>query len=115
MNRRINARIERNGEGIQITFDSGLLFETNSARQSSTLSEQRAEAVTNLAKGLGVKGSRFTTIGDGETQPPTSNANVAGRRENRRVEVAAMANDDLKNAPGPSTDGRGSCFSVTES
>ena len=113
MNRRINARIERNGEGIQITFDSGLLFETNSANR--TLSEQRAEAVTNLAKGLGVKGSRFTTIGDGETQPPTSNANVAGRQENRRVEVAAMANDDLKNALGPSTDGRGSCFSVTES
>lgn len=130
-----DARIERIGEGIKITFDSGLLFETNSARLSTraeanirdlaqvlvkyhdtdilveghtdsvgtdvynqTLSEQRAEAVANLAKGLGVKGSRFTTIGYGETQPLTSNATVGGRGENRRVEVAVMANDDLKNA-----------------
>ena len=130
-----NARIERVGEGIKITFDSGLLFETNSARLSSaaeenirelakilakykdtdilveghtdsigsdaynqTLSEQRTNAVANFAKGLGVKGSRFTTVGYGETQPLTSNHTVEGRQKNSRVEIAIMANDDLKDA-----------------
>jgi outer membrane protein OmpA-like peptidoglycan-associated protein len=31
-----NARVERVGEGIKITFDSGILFKTNSAELSST-------------------------------------------------------------------------------
>ena len=130
-----NARIERIGEGIKITFDSGLLFETNSATLSTgakqnieelariltkyddtdilveghtdsigteeynqKLSERRAESVANYAKGLGVKGSRFTTIGYGETQPVTSNSTASGRQQNRRVEIAIMANDDLKDA-----------------
>ncbi|MFN0157607.1 MAG: OmpA family protein [Bacteroidota bacterium] len=129
------ARIERVGEGIKITFDSGLLFETNSARLSSVaegnirelatilakyddtdilveghtdsdgtdahnqdLSVQRAEAVAGFAKGRGVKGSRFTTIGYGETQPLGPNTTASGKQENRRVEIAVMANDDLKDA-----------------
>ncbi len=130
-----NARIERVGEGIKITFDSGLLFETNSARLSpiaqenmrdlakilqkyddtnilveghtdsvgsdaynQDLSDQRAEAVANFAKGLGVQGSRFTTVGYGETQALASNNSAEGRQKNRRVEIAIMANDDLKDA-----------------
>ena len=129
------ATVERIGEGIKITFDSGLLFSTNSSRLSpaaeenilslatilnkyedtdilieghtdstgtdsynQNLSEQRAEAVANFAKGLGVKGSRFTTIGYGETQPVSPNATVDGRQENRRVDIAIMANEDLKDA-----------------
>jgi len=130
-----NARVERIGEGIKITFDSGLLFETNSAQLSKPaegnirelakiltkyedtdilveghtdsvgtvdynkkLSQQRAEAVADYAKGLGVKGSRFTTIGYGKTQPIAPNATPEGRQSNRRVEFAIMANDDLKDA-----------------
>ncbi|MBI5472684.1 MAG: OmpA family protein [Ignavibacteriae bacterium] len=130
-----NAKIERVGEGIKITFDSGLLFRTNSARLSPAaetnirelarilqkyddtdilveghtdsvgadsynqdLSEERADAVSNFAKGLGVKGARFTTVGYGETQPVTSNSSAEGRQKNRRVEIAIMANDDLKDA-----------------
>jgi outer membrane protein OmpA-like peptidoglycan-associated protein len=130
-----DAHVERVGEGIKITFDSGILFETNSAQLSpqaegnmrnlsrvltkykdtdilveghtdsvgteeynERLSQRRAEAVANYAKGLGVKGSRFTTIGYGESQPIASNTSPAGRQQNRRVEIAIMANDDLKNA-----------------
>ncbi len=130
-----NARVERIGEGIKITFDSGLLFETNSSRLSSAsegnirelakilskyddtdilveghtdstgskeynqkLSEQRADAVANFTKGQGVKGSRFTTFGYGETQPLSPNSTTTGRQANRRVEIAIMANDDLKDA-----------------
>lgn len=130
-----NARVERVGEGIKITFDSGLLFQTNSASLSPTaesnvkelarilakykdtdilveghtdsvgteeynekLSQRRAESVASYAKGLGVKGSRFTTIGYGESQPVASNADASGRQKNRRVEIAIMANDDLKHA-----------------
>ncbi len=129
------AKVERVGEGIKITFDSGLLFETGSSRLSSAaesnirelsrilnkykdtdilvesvcpstgsmefnqkLSEQRANAVTNNSKGQGVKGSRFTVVGYGETQPVSPNSSVGGRQQNRRVEVAIMANDDLKDA-----------------
>ncbi len=130
-----NARIERIGEGIKITFESGLLFETNSTRLSASaqeniqelsrilskykdtdilveghtdsvgtdeynlkLSEQRANAVTTFSQGLGVKASRFNTLGYGETQPIEANATPTGRQKNRRVEIAIMANDDLKDA-----------------
>jgi outer membrane protein OmpA-like peptidoglycan-associated protein len=40
-----NAKIERIGEGIKITFDSGILFETN----SSTLQSQAKTNIANLA------------------------------------------------------------------
>ena len=39
------AKIERVGEGIKITFDSGILFETN----SSTLQDQAKTNISNLA------------------------------------------------------------------
>jgi len=42
------ARIERVGEGIQVTFESGLLFETNSA----TVSTAARENLRNLANSL---------------------------------------------------------------
>ena len=94
-----NARIERVGEGIKITFDSGILFDINksdlrsearmnieslakilnkyedtnilieghtdstgSSEHNQTLSEQRANAVSNFAKSLGVAGPRFSTV-----------------------------------------------------
>ena len=129
------AQIERVGEGIKITFDSGILFEVGSATVGAdgqanieklaailnkyddtdilveghtdsdgaeafnqTLSEQRATSVTNLAKGLGVAAARITMLGYGESQPVASNDTAVGKAQNRRVEVAIMANDDLKAA-----------------
>ena len=127
------ARIERIGEGIKITFDSGILFAFNSANLESEarrnltslatilnkyddtdilleghtdsdgaadynlgLSRQRAQSVNDFLSGLEVLGSRFTVKGYGEEQPITTNDTVDGKAQNRRVEVAIMANDDLK-------------------
>lgn len=130
-----NARVERVGEGIKITFDSGILFATNSSELQSAaktniqslatvlnrypdtniliegdtdnegtddynqdLSERRAGAVANYAKGLNVIGSRISTVGLGENNPVASNETAAGRQQNRRVEIAIFANDDMKKA-----------------
>ncbi|MFO7653035.1 MAG: OmpA family protein [Candidatus Krumholzibacteriia bacterium] len=127
------ARIERVGEGIRVTFDSGLLFavdravlepqaeanlrdlatilekydDTNILIEGHTdstgpeaynqeLSERRADAVAHYLAQLGVDSSRFSVAGYGEMQPVASNATVAGRQENRRVELAIIANDELK-------------------
>lgn len=129
------AKVERIGEGIKITFDSGILFNVNSYELKSeakrnieelsqtlkkyedtnilieghtddtgteeynkTLSEKRAEAVTNYSKSLGVAGARFSTIGYGEAQPIADNTTTEGKAQNRRVEIAIYANEKLKKA-----------------
>jgi outer membrane protein OmpA-like peptidoglycan-associated protein len=51
------------------------------------LSERRAEAVKNLLVQRGVDPARVTAIGYGESRPVASNADVAGRQLNRRVEI----------------------------
>jgi outer membrane protein OmpA-like peptidoglycan-associated protein len=45
-----------------------------------------------------VSSPRFTTQGYGEVQPVADNATADGRQQNRRVDVAVMANDKLKKA-----------------
>jgi len=129
------AKIERVDEGIKITFDSGILFASNSStleyqaktninklaiilnkypdtnilvtghtdfdgsdQFNQTLSEQRARSVSNYAMSQGVSSSRLSTIGLGEKEPIASNETVEGKRQNRRVEIAIFANDDLKKA-----------------
>jgi len=130
-----NAKIERIGEGIKITFDSGILFETNSTTLQSqaktnianlavilnkypdtnilvtghtdydgtdeynqSLSERRAESVSDYTMGQGVISSRLSVIGLGELEPIASNETVEGKQLNRRVEIAIFANEDLKKA-----------------
>jgi len=129
------AKIERIGEGIKITFDSGILFAINSStltdqakgnieklstilnkypdtnilieghtdstgttEYNQKLSEQRAASVSSFAISKGVTVTRFSTVGYGENQPIAPNATTDGRRQNRRVEIAIFANDDLKDA-----------------
>ncbi|MFC1512216.1 OmpA family protein [Candidatus Latescibacterota bacterium] len=129
------ATVERVGEGIKITFDSGILYSTNSAtltpearsnveklanilqkyddtnilieghtdsdgseEYNQGLSERRADSVANFTKGFGVTASRITTIGYGETQPIASNETADGKLQNRRVEIAIIANEQLKKA-----------------
>ncbi len=129
------ARIERIGEGIKITFDSGILFaydsdalasdarlnltrlatilnkydDTNILLEGHTdsdgpeeynmgLSRRRAQSVRDYLAGLEVNASRFTVKGYGEEQPIASNETIDGRALNRRVEVAIMANEELKTA-----------------
>lgn len=130
-----NAKIERVGEGIKITFESGILFNTNSAELQGTsttdintlattlkkygdtnviveghtdntgsdainqpLSENRARSVANQLQGQGVEASRITTQGFGSSVPVADNTTEYGKQQNRRVEVAIIANDKLKKA-----------------
>lgn len=129
------ARIERIGEGIKITFDSGILFDVDkydlreqakrnleslavilnkyndtnilleghtdsdgSDDYNMTLSERRARSVAAYLAENGVASGRMTAVGYGESQPIADNSTVQGKQANRRVEVAVMANDDLKKA-----------------
>jgi outer membrane protein OmpA-like peptidoglycan-associated protein len=129
------ARVERVGEGIKITFDSGLLFDvdksqlrpvsqenlvklaailnkypdTNILIEGHTdssgaddynlrLSRERAQSVAGYLAVQQVASPRFTTQGYGEAQPIADNATAEGKQQNRRVDVAVMANDKLKKA-----------------
>ncbi|MBN2071209.1 MAG: OmpA family protein [Candidatus Krumholzibacteriota bacterium] len=136
------AKVERVGEGIKITFDSGILFDvdkaalqpvarteleklalilnkysdtnilieghtdaTGSEEHNMELSRKRAEAVAAQLAAVQVDPLRFTLIGYGEIQPVATNETEAGRRANRRVELAIMANDKLKKVAEDKTTG----------
>ncbi len=129
------ATVTRVGEGIVVTFDSGLLFAFNSsdvegdARSNlqvlaqslqkyprsnvlivghtdsigsngynQSLSERRASSAANFLATMGVGRDRISTRGLGEDDPIADNATDGGRRENRRVEVAIYANEELRRA-----------------
>ncbi len=129
------AKVERVGEGIKITFDSGLMFDSGSyeLREASrqnldnlakilvkypdtnvlieghtdsvgtrenniVLSERRAKSVAHYLAQDNVAASRFSEMGYGPDQPIATNDTPEGRQQNRRVDVAIMANDKLKKA-----------------
>ncbi|MGZ3919143.1 MAG: OmpA family protein [Bacteroidia bacterium] len=129
------AKVERVGEGIKITFDTGILYDVNSASLkpeasenvaklatilnkypdteilieghtdntgsdefNQQLSEKRAESVSKYLKEKSIKGGRITTKGYGEKQPIDTNETPEGRSQNRRVDIAIMADKKLKKA-----------------
>lgn len=129
------ATVTRVGEGIKITFDSGILFDIDSAtlRPAATenladladilqkyedtnilleghtdssgpedynmnLSERRARSVAGYLGEHGVDMRRMSVQWYGEMQPIADNETAEGRQLNRRVEVAIMANEELKEA-----------------
>ncbi len=129
------ARIERVGEGIKVTFDSGILFDVDKAdlrpvakenlvnlagilnkyddtnilleghtdsdgseEHNMELSERRARSVASFLVQHSVASPRLTIMWYGESQPVADNSTAEGKQQNRRVEVAIMANDDLKRA-----------------
>lgn len=61
-----------------------------------TLSKQRAYSVTNYLKDKGLAAARFTTHWFGETQPKFDNNSADGRSKNRRVNVAIVPNEKMK-------------------
>jgi outer membrane protein OmpA-like peptidoglycan-associated protein len=127
------ARVDRVGEGIKITFDSGLLFDvdrydlrdtsrenlqrlagvlnkypdtnilieghtdSNGTREHNIqLSARRANSVAHYLAQLNVPSGRFSVMGFGPDEPIADNATAEGRQQNRRVDLAIMANDKLK-------------------
>ncbi|MTB53402.1 OmpA family protein [Lewinella sp. W8] len=127
------AEVERVGEGIMVTFDSGVLFGFDSYQLTDAskaevrrmaeifqrypetdilvdghtdskgaedynqrLSEQRAAAVSDYLVVQGITRSRIQTVGHGEMQPVATNETEAGRAQNRRVEIAITANEELQ-------------------
>jgi outer membrane protein OmpA-like peptidoglycan-associated protein len=130
-----NATVERVGEGIKITFGSGILFdvdksdlktdarenlselatilnkyeETNILLAGHTdsqgsdeynlgLSERRVREVASYLAAQGVSAPRMTVTWHGESQPVADNSTAEGRQANRRVEVAIVANEELREA-----------------
>ena len=130
-----NAKVERVGEGIVVTFDSGILFDFDRAELKSPakaniadlsktlqkyddtevmivghsdsqgaedynleLSQRRANSVALYMGTKGISSSRLQKVGKGESEPIASNDDVAGRQQNRRVEVAIFANEKMKKA-----------------
>jgi outer membrane protein OmpA-like peptidoglycan-associated protein len=61
-----------------------------------TLSKERAYSVTNYLKDKGLSPERFTTHWFGETQPKYDNNTADGRSKNRRVNVAIVPNEKMK-------------------
>jgi outer membrane protein OmpA-like peptidoglycan-associated protein len=127
------ARVERVGEGIAVTFDSGLLFDYDSdeikgaARENlqnlaaslkkypktdllivghtdatgtdsynQGLSQRRANAAKNYLVSQGVASTRVNISGRGESEPIDSNDTADGRAQNRRVEVAIFAGEEMR-------------------
>jgi len=60
---------------------------TGSAAYNQTLSENRAGAVRSYMVQRGVEPTRLASVGYGMTRPVADNTTVAGRAQNRRVEV----------------------------
>lgn len=65
---------------------------TGTVAYNQALSEQRARAVRGVLIGGGVNGGRIVAYGAGETRPVASNADGAGRQQNRRVEIFITPN-----------------------
>ena len=63
-----------------------------------TLSKNRAMSVTNyLTQNKGLSSGRFTTNWYGEQAPIADNATAEGRAKNRRVNLAIIPNEKMKN------------------
>lgn len=63
-----------------------------------TLSKNRAQSVTNyFVQTKGLSSGRFTTNWFGETAPVADNTTAEGRAKNRRVNLAIVPNEKMKN------------------
>lgn len=70
---------------------------SGSSAYNMSLSERRANAVTSFFTiNKGLKSSRFTTTWFGEDQPIADNGTAEGRAQNRRVNIAIVPNDKMK-------------------
>lgn len=73
---------------------------TGSAEYNLQLSQRRATAVADALVAAGVAPSRIGTRGMGLSSPIASNANEAGRQQNRRVEIIVNPDQSLRQEHG---------------
>ena len=71
---------------------SGHTDTTGNDTINNPLSVNRASSVASYLESQGILASRITSRGYGSKQPIASNATEAGRAQNRRVEIAIIAN-----------------------
>lgn len=64
---------------------------------NQTLSEKRSASVVTFLTSEGITASRLTATGMGELQPRATNETDEGKAQNRRVEFAITANEDMIN------------------
>jgi outer membrane protein OmpA-like peptidoglycan-associated protein len=69
---------------------------TGSDSYNMDLSKRRAHSVTDYLSNNGISSSRITTNWYGEEQPKFDNTTPEGRSKNRRVELAIVASEELK-------------------
>jgi len=101
----INAKSKTNLAKLAGIFkeypDTNIIVEghTDSSGDDSynmSLSQKRANSVTNYLVSQGISKSRITTYAHGETLPKYDNATAEGRAKNRRVELGIVANEKMK-------------------
>jgi len=66
---------------------SGHTDSSGSAERNMELSQQRADFIRDVLVSKGVAPESVTAIGYGQSQPISSNATIAGRQKNRRIEI----------------------------
>ncbi len=71
---------------------SGFTDNTGGASYNQSLSERRAQSVSNYLAAQGVSNNRLFSQGFGARNPIASNATVEGRSANRRVEIMLRPN-----------------------
>ncbi|MBL0682970.1 OmpA family protein [Aquimarina mytili] len=101
----INAKSKTNLNKLAGIFkeypDTNIIVEghTDSTGDDSynmSLSQKRANAVTEYLVSQGISRSRLTTYAHGETLPKYDNGTAEGRAKNRRVELGIVANEKMK-------------------
>ncbi|ARJ69845.1 OmpA family protein [Paracoccus contaminans] len=74
---------------VQVT---GYTDSTGRAEYNLDLSQRRARSVAAILTAGGVAANRVATLGRGEAEPVASNDTLAGRAQNRRVEIVIRPN-----------------------
>lgn len=92
LDRLVNILKEYSGSNILV---EGHTDSTGSDAYNLTLSKNRAQSVTNYLIQNGITRDRMDTKWYGESQPKYDNSTVDGRAQNRRVELAIVANEEL--------------------
>lgn len=84
--------LNRLGDFLQQNPDTRIIVEGHTDSRGSDeynqrLSQERSQSVANALASRGVTADRVQVVGRGEGYPVASNDDVAGRQQNRRVEI----------------------------